>query len=63
MLEHKQFFSGNAMATPKSQAGVTEALRMLSFARRNEVKAKTQTNQLRSLLISSPDNAQTTLDN
>ena len=48
--------SGNATATPKSQTGVAEALRMLSVARRSAVKARTQTiNQLRSLLISAPD--------
>jgi len=48
--------SGNATATPKSQSGVAEALRMLSVARRSAVKARTQTiNQLRSLLISAPD--------
>lgn len=55
---------GNATATPKSQSGVVEALRMLSVARRSAVKARTQTinqpaNQLRSLLIS----AQTTCAN
>ena len=48
--------SGNATATPKSQTGVAEALRMLSVARRSAIKARTQTiNQLRSLLISAPD--------
>lgn len=48
--------SGNATAVPKSQSGVAEALRMLSVARRSAVKARTQTiNQLRSLLISAPD--------
>lgn len=34
---------GNATATPKSQSGVVEALRMLSVARRSAVKARTQT--------------------
>ncbi len=35
---------------------MTEALRMLSVARRSAVKTRTQTiNQLRSLLISAPD--------
>jgi len=48
--------SGNATATPKSQTGVAEALCMLSVARHSAVKARTQTiNQLRSLLISAPD--------
>jgi len=48
--------SGNATAIPKSQSGVAEALRTLSVARLSAVKARTQTiNQLRSLLISAPD--------
>lgn len=48
--------SGNATAIPKSQSGVAEALRTLSVARRSAVKARTQAiNQLRSLLISAPD--------
>ncbi len=48
--------SGNATATPKLQSGVAEALRTLSVARRSAVKARTQAiNQLRSLLISAPD--------
>ena len=48
--------SGNATAIPKSQSGAAEALRVLSVARRSAVKAKTQTiNQLRSLLVSAPD--------
>ncbi len=32
--------SGNATATPKSQSGVAEALRMLSVVRRSAVKAR-----------------------
>lgn len=48
--------SGEAVATPKLQSGVAEALRTLSVARRSAVKARTQAiNQLRSLLISAPD--------
>ena len=48
--------SGNACAIPKSQSGAAEAMRITSVARRSAVKARTQAiNQLRGLLISSPD--------
>jgi len=47
--------SGSAMAIPKSQSGAAEAMRIISVARRSAVKARTQTiNQLRSLLVSGP---------
>lgn len=48
--------AGRATAIPKEQSGVAEALRITSVARRSAVKAKTQAiNQLRSLLVSAPD--------
>jgi transposase len=48
--------SGKALAIPKAQKRVAEAMRTLSVARRSAVKARTQTiNQLRALLISAPD--------
>lgn len=47
--------SGSATAIPKLQSGAAEAMRTISVARRSAVKAKTQAiNQLRSLLISAP---------
>lgn len=47
--------SGTATAIPKTQSGAAEAMRAVSVARRSAVKAKTQAiNQLRALLISSP---------
>lgn len=47
--------SGRATAIPKEQSGAAEALRAVSVARRSAVKAKTQAiNQLRSLLVSAP---------
>jgi transposase len=47
--------SGSAKAVPKLQSGVAEAMRTISVARRSAVKAKTQAiNQLRSLLVSAP---------
>ncbi len=48
--------SGNTCAIPKLQSGAAEAMRIISMARRSAIKARTQAiNQLRSLLISAPD--------
>ena len=48
--------SGQSRAIPKLQTGAAEAMRITSVARRSAVKARTQTiNQLRSLLVSAPD--------
>lgn len=45
----------NATAIPKNQSGAVEAMRIISVARRNAVKAKTQAiNQLRAVLVSAP---------
>jgi len=53
----RSVLSGMASAIPKQHSGACEAMRMVSVARRSAVKAKTQTiNQLRSLLVSSPQN-------
>ena len=47
--------SGSSKAIPKMQSGACEALRIISVARRSAVKARTQAiNQLRSLLVSAP---------
>ncbi len=47
--------SGRATAIPKEHSGPAEAMRAVSVARRSAVKAKTQAiNQLRALLVSSP---------
>jgi transposase len=47
--------AGDAVATPKSQCGLVEAMRAVAVARRSAVKAKTQAvNQLRGLLVSAP---------
>ncbi len=47
--------SGNAAAIPKAQCGAAEAMRVITVARRSAVKSKTQAiNQLRSLLVSAP---------
>nr|WP_244125313.1 IS110 family transposase [Burkholderia gladioli] len=46
--------SGRATAVPKEQSGAAEAMRAVSVARRSAVKAKTQANQLRALLVSAP---------
>lgn len=47
---------GEALAQPKTHAGLVEAMRAISVARRSAVKARTQAlNQLRSLLVSAPD--------
>ena len=47
--------SGTATSVPKQQSGAAEAMRSVSVTRRSAVKAKTQAiNQLRALLISSP---------
>lgn len=48
--------AGRAVAIPKEQSGVAEAMRIICVARRSAVKAKTQAiNQLRALLVSAPD--------
>jgi transposase len=47
--------SGIATAVPKAQSGGCEAMRIVSVARNSAVKARTQTiNQIRSLLVSGP---------
>ena len=54
--------AGEALAIPKSQTGVVEALRALALTRRSALKARTQTiNQLRSLLVSAPDDVRAKL--
>ncbi|MBR7776981.1 IS110 family transposase [Undibacterium rugosum] len=51
----RSVLSGEATAIPKLQSGAAEAMRMISVARRSAVKTKTQTiNQLRSILVSAP---------
>jgi transposase len=51
----KSVLSGKSTAIPKQQSGACEALRITSVARRSAIKAKTQAiNQIRSLLVSSP---------
>lgn len=51
----RSVLSGNATAIPKTQSGAAEAMRIISVARRSAVKAKTQAiNQLRSVLVSAP---------
>lgn len=53
----RSVLAGNARAIPKLQSGAAEAMRIASVARRSAVKARTQTiNQLRSLLVSAPEN-------
>ncbi len=52
----RMVLSGQSRAIPKLQTGAAEAMRITSVARRSAVKARTQTiNQLRSLLVSAPD--------
>jgi transposase len=51
----RSVLSGNATAIPKTHCGLAEALRTITVARRSAVKAKTQAiNQLRSILVSAP---------
>ncbi|MEE8058997.1 MAG: IS110 family transposase [Pseudomonadales bacterium] len=51
----RSVLSGVATAIPKDQSGACEAMRIASVARRSAVKARTQAiNQLRSLLVSAP---------
>ncbi len=53
----RSVWSGTATAIPKTQSGACEAMRIVSVARKSAVKAKTQTiNQIRSLLVSAPQN-------
>ena len=53
----RSVLAGNARAIPKLQSGAAEAVRIASVARRSAVKARTQAiNQLRSLLVSAPEN-------
>ena len=48
--------AGDAKGHPKTHNGLAEALRIVSVARRSDVKAKTQAiNQLRALLVSAPE--------
>ena len=54
--------AGEATALPKSQSGVVEALRVLAVTRHRAVKTRTQAiNQLRSLLVSAPDDVRAKL--
>ncbi|HGW4084016.1 TPA: hypothetical protein ACNIDP_001824 [Klebsiella michiganensis] len=47
--------SGSSKAIPRMQSGACDALRVISVARCNAVKARTQAiNQLRALLVSAP---------
>ena len=47
--------SGDAVAVPKAQDGIVEALRTLLVTRRSAIKARTQAgNQLRALLVTAP---------
>ncbi|WP_208620283.1 IS110 family transposase [Vibrio mimicus] len=49
--------SGSVTAIAKTQSGAAEMMRVVSVARRSTVKAKTQAmNQLRTLLVSAPQN-------
>jgi len=51
----RSVLSGVSTAIPKEHSGACGAMRMVSVARRSAVKAKTQTiNQIRALLVSSP---------
>ncbi|MEJ1356494.1 MAG: IS110 family transposase [Candidatus Sedimenticola sp. (ex Thyasira tokunagai)] len=53
----RSVLAGKAQSIPKLQSGAAEAMRIASVARRSAVKARTQTiNQLRSLLVSAPEN-------
>ncbi len=54
--------SGEASATPKTHDGAVEALRCLKLLQRSATKARTQAiNQLRSLLVTAPDQPRTRL--
>ncbi|GIU93329.1 MAG: hypothetical protein KatS3mg011_2235 [Acidimicrobiia bacterium] len=47
--------AGHATATPKTQNGQVEAIRMLRIARRSAVKSRTQTaNQLHAIVVTAP---------
>jgi transposase len=51
----RSVLSGSASSIPKTHSGLAEALRTITVARRSAVKAKTQAiNQLRSILVSAP---------
>jgi transposase len=54
--------AGDATGTPKTHSGLVEALRGVMVARRSAVKARTQaSNQLRSLIVTAPDDLRTEL--
>jgi transposase len=54
--------SGDATGAPKAHSGLVEALRAVMVARRSAVKARTQaSNQLRSLVVTAPDDMRTEL--
>jgi transposase len=58
----RSVLSGKSTAIPKQQSGACEAMRITSVARRSAVKAKTQAiNQLRSLLVSAPQDIRESL--
>jgi transposase len=51
----RSVLAGTSTAIPKLQNGASEAIRMITVARRNAVKAKTQAmHQIRTLLVSAP---------
>ena len=51
----RSVLAGTSTATPKLKNGASEAIRMITVARRSAVKAKTQAmNQIRGLLVSAP---------
>lgn len=53
----RSVLSGVSTAIPKQQSGACESMRIASIARRSAVKARTQAiNQLRAILVSSPQN-------
>lgn len=54
--------SGRAQGTPKTRTGPVEAIRVLRVARKSAVKDRAQTlTQIKSLLITAPDDLRTTL--
>lgn len=58
----RSVLSGEASARPKTQAGIVEAMRAVSVARRSAIKARTQAvNQLRGLLVSAPESIRSRL--
>lgn len=58
----RSVLSGISTAIPKQQSGACESMRMMSVVRRSAVKARTQAiNQLRSILVSAPQNVRDSL--